>query len=337
MKAKIVTAALAAAGAGYARKRHFEKIEAVTPSLRTPLLYLPTNGIAAGISKVLPTPQRNWMPVVPPASGVSVVEVEPEYEGHTAPIGFLNLPEHITGDGAVMWIHGGDHVISTAGIYQHQASDLARQLGVPVFSPEYRNAGEAPFPADLEDVYTALCWLQENAQTYGINPAKIAVVGASAGGGLAAAVVNKTHDEGHPVNFQALIYPMLDDRTVLRKDDEGRGNFIWTRADNETAWRTYLNREPGGPGVHEYAAPARRENLAGLPSTWIGVGDLDLFYEEDLAYASRLKEAGVQVTVHVEPGMYHAADARVPRGASAKSFTASLVNALRAFLLDPAE
>lgn len=107
---------------------------------------------------------------------------------------------------------------------------------------------------------------------------------------MAAAVVNKAFDEGHQVNFQALIYPMLDDRTVLRKDDEGRGNFIWTRTDNEYAWRTYLKREPGGPDIHEYATPSRRENLAGLPATWIGVGKLDLFYEEDLTYAQRLKK-----------------------------------------------
>lgn len=336
MKTKILATALVAAGAGFARKRHFEKVDAVAPSLRHPLLYMPVSGLAK-ISSLLPAPQRNWMPVAPAAAGVRVQEVTPDYLGHTAPTGFLNIPEHITGDGAVLWIHGGGHVIATAGANQAYPSKLAQELGVPVFSPEYRNAGEAPFPADLEDVYTALHWFQENAEHYGINPAKIAVSGSSAGGGLAAAVVNKAFDEGHPVNFQALIYPMLDDRAVLRKDDEGRGNFVWTRTDNEYAWRTYLNREPGGPGIHEYAAPARRENLAGLPATWIGVGELDLFYEEDLAYAQRLKEAGVNVQTHVEPGMYHGADVLVPRATSTQSFNASLLKALRDFFVESSE
>lgn len=114
MKSKILATALVAAGAGFARKRHFEKVDAVAPSLRHPLLYVPTNSMAKMFS-LLPAPQWDWMPVVPPVSGVRLEEATPEYQEYVAPTGFLNIPENITGDGAVMWIHGGGYVVATAG------------------------------------------------------------------------------------------------------------------------------------------------------------------------------------------------------------------------------
>jgi acetyl esterase/lipase len=120
--------------------------------------------------------------------------------------------------------------------------------------------------------------------------------------------VQRAHDHGLPVRFQLLLYPMLDDRTALRRDHGGRGRIAWTPRSNRYAWTSYLGHEPRADEPRRYAAAARRGNLAGLPPAWIGVGDLDLFYEEDLDYARRLRDAGVPVTLRLEPGMYHAAE-----------------------------
>ena len=122
---------------------------------------------------------------------------------------------------------------------------------------------------------------------------------------------------------------MLDDRTVLRRDHAGRGRLIWTPRSNAYAWTAYLGHRPGAADPRPYAVGARREDLSGLPPAWIGVGDLDLFLEEDLEYARRLEKAGVPVEVAVEPGMYHAAElelhASVP---SMRAFRQAAVDAV---------
>ena len=183
------------------------------------------------------------------------------------------------------------------------------EAGVLVASVDYRLAPERPFPAGLTDCHAALRWLHAHAEERGVDPARIAVGGDSAGGGLAAALVQLAHDRGEvPVAFQLLVYPMLDDRTVLEADDDGTEHFVWSRRSNRFGWTAYLGHEPTVESAPEYAAPARREDLSGLPPAWIGVGDLDLFHAEDLAYAARLRAAGVACEVHEVPGMYHGAD-----------------------------
>lgn len=193
----------------------------------------------------------------------------------------------------------------------------ARELGILVVGVDYRLAPEHPFPAALDDCYAALRWLHDRAEQLGVDPARIAVGGASAGGGLAAGLAQRAHDLAEvPVALQVLTYPMLDDRTVLRRDHAGRGRILWTPASNRYGWTSYLGHPPGAAEPPPYAVPARRADLAGLPPAWIGVGELDLFHDEDVEYARRLEAAGVPVTLHVEPGMYHAAErdhaARVP-------------------------
>ena len=171
------------------------------------------------------------------------------------------------------------------------------------------------------------------ADELGVDPARIAIGGNSAGAGLAAALTQLAADRGEaPVCFQLLVYPMLDDRTVLRPDHGGTGTFVWTPRSNEFAWTSYLGHPPGDHDARPYAVPARREDLTGLPPAWIGVGDLDLFHAEDLAYADRLRAAGVPCQVHVVAGMYHGADAFFRTSAAMTAFRAAMKDALSAAL-----
>jgi acetyl esterase/lipase len=209
-------------------------------------------------------------------------------------------------------------------------SSIAAGLGVLVVSVDYRLAPEHLFPAGLTDCATALTWMHEQSGDLGIDMDRIAVGGDSAGGGLSAALCQLARDQGGPaICFQLLNYPMLDDRTVLRPDHEGRGAFIWTPASNRFGWSAYLGRAPLVDEAPLHAAPARTEDLTGLPPAWIGVGDLDLFYEEDVDYAARLEAAGVPCELHTEPGMFHGAYQfflKVPRMAA---YRARMIDALR--------
>jgi acetyl esterase/lipase len=180
----------------------------------------------------------------------------------------------------------------------------------------------------------ALKWMSKHADELGIDPDRIAVAGVSAGAGLAAAVAQRAFDEGIALRAQALVYPMLDDRTALRNDFAGRGELTWSPTSNKWAWTAYLGREPRTSSAPEYAAPARRTDVAGLPAAWIGVGDLDIFYDEDVAYAESLKAAGVPCELVTVPGMYHVADGIAQNAPSMRIFHASMVEFLRA-QLDP--
>lgn len=216
----------------------------------------------------------------------------------------------------------------------HQfCSRVARELGVLVVSVDYRLAPEYPFPMPLEDTYTGLRWLHEHAEILGVDTDRVGIGGESAGGGLAASLVQLAHDRGEaPVCFQLLVYPMLDDRTVLRADHGDTGDFVWDPRSNRFGWTCYLGRSPMSGHAPVYAAAARRENLAGLPRAWIGVGSIDLFHAEDVEYAERLLEAGVAVELVVVPGMYHGADG-IPWVANAPSmaqFNQAKLDALRA-------
>ncbi len=177
-------------------------------------------------------------------------------------------------------------------------------------SVEYRLAPEHPFPAALDDCLAGWRWLQRDAPRLGVDPARIALGGESAGGGLAASLVQRLHDDGeaHPV-AQWLFCPMLDDRTAAREELDRVNHFVWNNRANRFGWHSYLGVEPGAVTTSPYAVPARREVLQGLPPAWIGVGDIDLFYEEDQVYANRLRQAGVDVTLDVLPGAPHGSEA----------------------------
>jgi acetyl esterase/lipase len=232
---------------------------------------------------------------------------------------------------AVLWIHGGGMCVGTPQIEAQLSGQLARDIGAVVVSPHYRLAPENPFPAALDDCMATLKWMTEHADELGVNPDRIAVHGVSAGGGLAAAVAQRAFDERIPLRAQALAYPMLDDRTVLRDGHAGRG-LTWSPSSNRFAWTAYLGRAPRMTDAPEYAAPARRTDVTGLAPGWIGVGELDLFYDEAVAYAEKLKTAGVPCGLVTVPGMYHAADHLAPQALSMKNFHASMVEHLRTYL-----
>jgi acetyl esterase/lipase len=205
----------------------------------------------------------------------------------------------------LLFAHGGGYVIGTAAMGDRFCATVARRLGAVAASVEYRLAPEHPYPAPLEDCYAALRWL---AGAPGVDPDRIAIAGESAGGGLAAALALLACDGGEvrPV-LQLLSYPMLDDRTSARTDIDARHLRIWSVRSNDFGWRSYLG-ELGSAPVPPLAAPARYADLAGLPPAWIGVGTRDLFYDEDLAYADRLRRAGVPCTLHEITGAYHGFD-----------------------------
>ena len=231
---------------------------------------------------------------------------------------------------ALLWIHGGGYVIGTAAQDDALCRYFAQTLGIVVAAVEYRLAPEHRFPVPLEDCHDALAWL---ARQPDVDQARIAVGGASAGGGLAAALVLQAYERGEvkPV-LQLLAYPMLDDRTATRTDlDESRFR-LWNNEANRFGWESYTGHPAGSPEVSGLAAPSRYEELSGLPQTWIGVGTLDLFYDEDIAYASRLRESGVECALEVVHGAFHGFDAIRPKAGVSQSFRSAQVASLAAAL-----
>jgi acetyl esterase/lipase len=241
---------------------------------------------------------------------------------------------------AFLHIHGGGYIIGTAKMGVPANLQRALEADCVVVSVDYRLAPETTHPGPIEDCYAALKWLYENAESLGADPTRIAIGGESAGGGLAAALALLARDRGEvPIVHQHLIYPMIDDRTCVRETHGFAGEFVWTPRSNLFGWSSLLGRAPGGEGVSCYAAAARAENLSGLPGTFIAVGTLDLFIQEDMHYASRLIQAGVPTELHVYPGAYHgfelAATAQVSMRAQQNSISA-LRRALHAQRADAA-
>ncbi|AKT41451.1 alpha/beta hydrolase [Chondromyces crocatus] len=232
----------------------------------------------------------------------------------------------------VLWIHGGGYVVGRAKQDDLVCARMAQRLGAVVVSVDYRLASNHPFPAPLDDCVAAWDLLQREAASLGVDAKRAIIAGQSAGGGLAAGLVLRLADSGRPMPIlQVLVYPMLDDRTVLRQVDE-RHHRVWDQNSNAIGWSKYLGRPPGGADVSEHAAAARRADLRGLPPAWIGVGTLDLFHDEDLDYARRLEAAGVPVEVELVPGAYHGFDAVLPRAPVSKAFVEARVRAMeRAF------
>ncbi len=214
---------------------------------------------------------------------------------------------HATALPALLWIHGGGYVIGTADGDDLGVKSIVSVLGCVAVSVDYRLAPETPHPGPVEDCYAALKWLHSHAEELGVDTARIAIGGASAGGGLAAGLGLLTRDRKEvPLAFQLLIYPMIDDRTVTSKEPHPyTGEYIWTPDANQFGWSALLGHAPGGPDVSLYAAAARAEHVEGLPPTFISVGSLDLFLEEDMEYARRLMRAGVPTELHVYPGAFH--------------------------------
>lgn len=263
----------------------------------------------------MPLLKRMPTPRAPETTGVDVV---------TLPSGAGARLYRPGGDGdlrpALLWIHGGGYVMGSATQDDGLCRRYVERLGFVVAAAKYRLAPEHPYPIPVEDCYNVLTWLTELP---GVDPHRIVIGGASAGGGLAAALAFLARDRGEvrPV-LQVLSYPMLDDRTVDPARDD-RGFRLWDTASNRIGWTSYL-----GGADKSVAVPARRDDLAGLPPAWIGVGTLDLFHAEDLAYAERLNVAGVRCEVHEAPGAFHGFDGIAPKTSVAQQYFDSKCDAM---------
>lgn len=230
----------------------------------------------------------------------------------------------------LLWMHGGGLILGKPEIDEVNCIWLAREAGVVIVSVDYRLAPEHPFPTPLEDCYTALKWVAAHASELKVDAARLAIGGESAGGGLAAALAQLAHDRGEvkPV-LQLLVYPMLDDRSAVRADFASDGFLVWNQASNYFGWEAYLRAKPGAAQWPAYAVPARRENLSGLPPLWLGVGTLDLFHDEGVAYAERLRAAGVASECYIIPGAFHGFDTFALQSQVVQAFMRAQVEALR--------
>jgi acetyl esterase/lipase len=213
---------------------------------------------------------------------------------------------------AAVYFHGGGMIAGSVATHHGTVARYVSASGVPMLSVEYRLAPEYPHPAPVQDAYAAVQWLAQRAGELGVDPSRIAVMGDSAGGGLAAAVAQMARDRGGPaIAAQILVYPMLDDRNTT-PDAEIAPFAVWTYDDNVTGWGALLGDRAGTADVPAEAAPARLRDAAGLPAAYIEVGQLDIFRDEDLAYAGLLSRGGVPVELHLRPGVPHEFDAAAP-------------------------
>jgi len=234
-----------------------------------------------------------------------------------APDIVLHVLTPTTGDGPWPLLyntHGGGMVVGTGETeiplnLKYVAEGLAVFVAV-----DYRLAPEHPDPAPIEDCYAGLVWSAQNAERLNIYPERIIVCGVSAGGGLAAGTTLLARDRGFPaVAHQILVCPMLDDRFETPSSQMLDGEGTWDRNDNMYGWTSLLGDRRGGPDVSIYAAPARAEDLSGLPHAYVDVGGAETFRDEAITYAQRMMQAGVSVDLHVWSGGFHGFDAVAPQ------------------------
>lgn len=235
----------------------------------------------------------------------------------------------------LLWMHGGGFALGDIELDDLMAAQMAKDVGCTVVSVDYRLAPEDPYPAAIDDCYSALEYIAGNASDLGIREERIAVGGASAGGGLAAGLALLSRDRGQiPIAFQLLIYPAINDCNTAPADEDNPDTLFWNRANNILAWNYYLNGKAGDADVPAYAAPFRAENLSGLPPAYIPVGELDLFVEDNSRYAQRLIAASVPTELHIYPGAFHAFDVFAPMSSVSQRFLEDRNTILRRALFE---
>jgi acetyl esterase/lipase len=230
---------------------------------------------------------------------------------------------------AAIYVHGGGMILGSVDVYDDILRRLVSASGVPLLAVDYRRAPEHPHPTPVHDCHAALRWLFEHAGDLGVDPGRIGIMGDSAGGGLAAATVLVARDRGGAMPAkQILVYPMLDDRNT--QPVRALVPFAtWNWDDNRTGWGALLGDRAGTDGVDAHAAPARAADLANLPSTYLEVGQLDIFCAESVAYAQRLIAAQVPTELHVHPGVPHGFELFAPDADVSRRATADRARALR--------
>ncbi|MBT2133077.1 alpha/beta hydrolase [Croceibacterium sp. LX-88] len=275
-----------------------------------PLLELPSLELTAeALPEIRANPLFTGTDVPPPPFPVSEA-FAPVSGSPDVRLVVIDPPSQAKDRAAILHIHGGGMVVGTADRAVADKPALALQHDCVVVSVDYRLAPETPFPGPQEDNYAALLWLAANAASLGVDPARIVVMGESAGGGLAASLALMTRDRGGPrLAGQVLIYPMLDWRTGGPEDayrNRHTGEFIWTREKNRFGWEALRGEYQPADARKGWFSPALAEDLSAVAPAYIGTGALDLFLDEDLDYARRLIDCGVQTELHVYPGAIHA-------------------------------
>jgi acetyl esterase len=242
-------------------------------------------------------------------------KTSPLADGHQVPVRVYR-PAGLDKDApAMIFIHGGGFVMGDVSSRDPLCLGLAHHGQCVVVSVDYRLAPEHTFPAGFDDCYAALEWLAKKPIEASLSPAKIAVCGISAGGGLAAALALKSRDQNGPVLVhQFLIIPDIDDRLITDSSHRIHDARVWDRNTAEVSWQMYLGDSYGGD-VSPYAAPARATDLSGLPPATVLVEDLDILRDEGVDYANRLNNAGVRTELHVYPGTFHGHFGVVPEAA----------------------
>ena len=306
----------------------------VNPEFRDALEKLPQQGRFGPITRATLPKLRAMMNNLPPP-----VRRTPQVTTRLVPgfDGDPNVPIYVIGaesgvvKPAVLHIHGGGFIAGSARGSIGLTQAIAAACDCVVVAPEYRLAPETRFPGPLNDNYAALLWMRTHARELGVDPDRIAVMGESAGGGLAAMLAIAARNRGEvPIVYQVLIYPMLDDRTgSTRSVPPFMGQFIWSRQNNRFGWSALLGEPAGSVSVPRGSVPARVRNLAGLPPAFIGVGSIDLFANEDIEYAMRLVDSAVPTELLVIPGAFHGFDGIAPHALLSQEFTRAWQNALR--------
>jgi len=308
---------------------------APAPTVSEPDL-TPVNPELRAAARMMFEVQRKGIAFTPPKIGALPVWVEerqaPGSRGNpSVPVYVINAGAAAAGPrGAIYYIHGGGFIGGDAREGLSSLKAMAERLNCVLVSVQYRLAPGTRFPGPLEDAYAGLKWLHRNAATLGVDPKRIVVLGESAGGGLAAMLTIAARDRGEvPIAYQALVYPMLDDRTgSSRPVPPHVGQLVWTAKSNRQGWQALLGREPGAASQPAGSVPARVANLKGLPPTFIQVGSIDLFVDENIEFARRLIDAGVPTELMVVPGAFHGFQIFAPRAAVSQQFTAALDAAL---------
>ncbi|KAH7142762.1 Alpha/Beta hydrolase protein [Dactylonectria estremocensis] len=235
---------------------------------------------------------------------------------------------------AIVHYHGGGMILGSAEVFAKALSQLVSWSSVPIFSVNYRLAPEHNGTTPVEDCYTALSWLYQNAAKHNVNPSRIAVFGESAGGGLAAGVALMARDRNlqPPLAKQILVYPMLDDRNLIPNEAVEPLAF-WKTRDNVIAWTALLGDKAGDPDadVSPYTAPTRAKSLADVAPAYIDVGTLDIFRDESIAYATRLMAHNIATELHVYPGLPHAFQLIAPEIPATRRAMSNRLSAILSF------
>src|SRR4051794_14044828 len=254
-------------------------------------------------------------PAAPDDVDIHDLSISPGAEppGEPVPVRVYRPRATTTPAPCVLYMHGGGMVAGSIAGDHAKTVRLARATGFVVVSVEYRLAPENPHPAALDDCYAGLAGVAERHRELGIDVDRIALYGTSAGGCLAAAVALLARDRGGPaIAHQMLVSPMLDDRSSTPSTTVNTGFGAWSREANIQSWQAWLGQDFGTDRISPYAAPARAPDLAGLPPTYIDVGDLDLLRDEAVDFARGLSWAGVPVELHVYPGGIHGGENLAP-------------------------